>query len=151
MPLHILLADAVYYFHIVFVLALIAPMFLFTGDWLKYCIIMNALVLLSWQIDKGICSLTYLEYTLRYNNSNMPDNYRFFYPILRNILSVFNRTITLKNTDKFNTMMFLLAIIIGSIRFFLFNNISLYPKTTFSLIYLIIILLPSLHVFYVRL
>ena len=144
--LNIILADILHYLHIIIILLLFFPFVLPPGEWLKYVVIITALIITGWHDGIAECDLTALEKRLRgtWRKKTSNDPAPFFQPLLNKVLAPFNKHISAENAEHFNYLLFLVILLVSFINYCSFKNISFKPKTALSkkyvgIIYLILI------------
>ena len=121
-------ADALYVLHIVIVAAVVSPLFLPAGEWLKYPIILVCLILLDWHLPDGDggCSVTDLESKLRgeWRGHNVPKDERpqFMNPFLNMLLRPVGIQLTVPESDALNYLAFVGCLLFGFIRFCAFEK-----------------------------
>ena len=126
------LADILYYFHLVVLFIILSPYFLPAGDWLKFVIIFISLILMDWQDGDEQCSVTAVEAKLRgtwrpgYRDSE--DAPEFTRPILNKLVAPFGLYVTKPQGIVINYLLVIGAGLVAFLRFALIKNISLVPK-----------------------
>lgn len=130
------LADVLYYFHLVVLFVILSPYFLPAGDWLKFVVIFISLILMDWQDGDEQCSVTAVEAKLRgtwrpgYRDDD--DAPEFTRPLLNKLVAPLGLHVTKPQGLVINYLLVIGSGLVAFIRFALIKNISLVPKDTAS-------------------
>ena len=139
-----MLADLIYFIHLMIFIPIILSFFYKNDSWLKYNLLMIPLILMDWYDYDDQCSLTSLEARMRgtwkKGSAENEDAPAFFQPVLNKLLKPFNKKINRKTASKINIWLFLLAFLISFYKFSRYKKISLFPKTKIEKIYFIFLL-----------
>lgn len=126
-------ADIVHYMHYLLVAAVFASFLLPPGEWLKWNIIIIAIVLLDWNDDDEQCVLTALESKLRgtWQAGSTRDNDSapaFWQPWVNTILAPFGREVDGRGAYRLNYIMFLVALLVSLGRYCVYRRIKFFGK-----------------------
>ena len=128
-----ILANLVYFLHLIVFVPVILAFFYKSGPWLKYNLIIIPIILIDWYDHDDQCALTSVEAKLRGTwkpgTAENEDAPAFFQPLLNKLLKPFHIEVNRKTAGKVNILMFLFAFLISFIRFMRFKKYTLLPET----------------------
>lgn len=145
--LRIILANALQVAHILAVVLLLMPFVAAPADWMKYIVVLCALIIGAWHTGAEECDLTALEHRLRGQKmpSKTADPSPFFQNILNTMLRPIHRTISPESAFNYNYLLFIVILLVSFGKLCILKGISVWPQSKLGVLYaaLIVMLVMS--------
>lgn len=135
--LRIILADALQMAHILAVILLLLPFVTPPADWMKYIVILCALIIAAWHTGAEECDLAALERRLRGQKmpSKTADPSPFFQDLLNAMLRPINRTISPESAFNYNYLLFIVILLVSFGKICTLKGISVWPQSKLGVLY----------------
>jgi hypothetical protein len=116
--INFIIGEVIEIIHIFFIVFSVFSSVILSEKYLHYYLFGLLLIFLDWNDDDGNCTLTKYEHYFKYGYFNK--DYEFFRPKINKLLDI---NLSKKDSNKLNTLLFIVSFMIGYIRLLLYYNI----------------------------